>query len=396
MKLVSPQIAGYIEKSSWIRKMFEQGARLKQEFGAENVFDFSLGNPDLPPPAEVGQALAELSHRVSSPFSLGYMPNAGYPETRSRLADHLSKEQGSQISAEDIVLTCGAAGGLNVLFKTVLSPGEEVVCPAPYFVEYGFYALNHGGRLVPVPSRTPGFDLDLEALEEAISEKTRIVLINSPNNPSGKVYSAQELEELAKLLEKKSREFGKPILLVSDEPYRFLVYEDTFVPPLLPLYSHSVVISSFSKSLALAGERVGYVVPNPGMEGKEDLLAGMILANRILGFVNAPGIGQKVLERCLGAQVDVSVYEARRKAMAEVLHSSGYSFTMPSGGFYFFPEAPDGDDVGFVNKLQEEHILAVPGSGFGLPGYFRLAFCVDEGFIRRAEYGFARALERGD
>ncbi|MFW6323777.1 MAG: pyridoxal phosphate-dependent aminotransferase [Desulfovibrionales bacterium] len=392
MKLISEEIAGYIEKSSWIRKMFEEGARLKKQFGAENIYDFSLGNPDLPPPPEVGEALKDLSSQMRSPFSVGYMPTAGYPETRNRLAAYLSREQGCTISQEDLVLTCGAAGGLNVLFRSVLAKGDEIVCPAPFFVEYAFYAGNHGGRLVPVPALAPDFALDLNGMEKSITEKTRIVLINSPNNPTGKVYSRGELEQLSSLLENKSREYGRPILLVSDEPYRFLVYENTRVPPLLTLYPYSVIVSSFSKSLSLAGERIGYIVPNPEMEGKADLLSGMILANRILGFVNAPGIGQKILERCLDARVDVSFYEKRRAAMGEVLSRAGYSYSMPFGGFYFFPEAPGGDDLRFVKLLQDEYILAVPGTGFGRSGYFRLAFCVDESCIRKSEEGFKRAL----
>jgi aspartate aminotransferase len=282
------------------------------------------------------------------------------------------------------------------MLKAVLEPGDEVITPAPFFVEYGFYCENHGGALKPVPARQPDFGLDLEAIEGAITEKTRAVIINSPHNPTGAVYGFGEQSALADLLRTKSAEFGRPIYLIADEPYRFLVYDGETVPPVLPMYEHAVVISSFSKNLSLAGARVGYVAVNPSMPDKDKLLAGLTLANRILGFVNAPALGQQVLLKVLGASVDISVFEARRKAMAEVLTEAGYEFTMPKGAFYFFPKAPGGDDVAFCARLQEELVLAVPGSGFGCPGYFRLAFCVGEDVIRRAAPGFAKAKKAFD
>ncbi|MFP4515251.1 MAG: pyridoxal phosphate-dependent aminotransferase [Desulfovibrionales bacterium] len=392
MKILSDQVAGYLERSSWIRKMFEAGASLRDRYGAENVFDFSLGNPDLPPPREVSESLAQVARDLGSPFALGYMPNAGYADVREKLAGFLSKEQGVQVAAGDLVLSCGAAGGLNAFFRAVLEPGEEVVCQAPYFVEYGFYAQNHGGEFRLVPASLPDFGLDLAAIEAAIGPKTRIVLINSPNNPSGRVYTREELSGLADILNRKTREFGRPIFLLSDEPYRFLVYDGVQVPPVLPLYEYSVVINSFSKSLSLAGERIGYVLPNPAMQGKDELINGLVLTNRILGYVNAPAIGQKILLGALGAQVDTEVYAERREKMAAMLQGAGYDFFMPQGGFYFFPRAPGGDDVAFVSRLQEERVLAVPGVGFGCPGYFRLTFCVGTQTIERSAEGFQRAL----
>lgn len=395
MTLISSRTKEYLERASWIRKMFEEGIALKRTYGAEAVCDFSLGNPDLPPPPQVGQALAELATQLDRPFALGYMPNAGYPDARQALAAHLAAEQGVPVGEADVILTCGAAGGLNALFKAVLEPGEEVLCPAPYFVEYGFYVANHGGALVCVPATPPAFGLDVPAMAAAITPRTRVVLINSPNNPSGAVYSRDELAALAQVLAAKSAEYGRPIFLVADEPYRFLTYDGLAVPSILPLYPYGIVVSSFSKSLALAGERVGFVCLNPAMPGKEELLAGLILANRILGFVNAPAIGQKVLARALGAQVDVGVYAARRAAMAEVLSAAGVTFALPRGGFYFFPQAParfGSDDVAFVARLAQEKVLAVPGSGFGFPGFFRLAFCVGEDVIRRSAEGFKRAV----
>ncbi|GAB6111164.1 pyridoxal phosphate-dependent aminotransferase [Desulfomicrobium salsuginis] len=393
--MLCSQVEGYLSRSSWIRRMFEAGIELKKKYGAENVYDFSLGNPDLAPPAAVAQGLRELADEAGKPFAFGYMPNAGYPQVRARLAEVIAGEQGTAVSADQVVVTCGAAGGINALFRAVLEPGDEVLCPAPYFVEYGFYAENHRGVLKAVPSKPLTFELDLAALAAAITERTRCVLVNSPNNPTGRIYTLDELAALADVLRQASARTGRPILLISDEPYRFLAYDGADVPAIFPVYEHSVVVSSFSKNLALAGERVGYVAVNPAMPEAGKLVAGVILTNRILGFVNAPAVGQKLLVKALGHQVDASVYASRRDAMAEVLHEAGFSFSMPQGAFYFFPRIPKGsDDTAFVNELMQEQILAVPGSGFGYPGYFRLAFCVDESTIRGAGPGFARAFAK--
>ena len=368
---------------------------LKKEYGEENVYDFSLGNPDLAPPAIVSQALHQIADQAETPFAFGYMPNAGYLETRQVLADYLAVEQETPgFGPEHLVLTCGAAGGLNGLFRAVLDPGDEVLCPAPYFVEYGFYVENHGGKLCPVPSRPESYELDLDAIAAALNAKTRVVLINSPNNPTGQVYSRQDIEKLGQILEHHSRKTGRPVYLVSDEPYRFLVYDDVQVPPVLPLYAYSVVIGSFSKSLSLAGERVGYVAVNPAMPDCATLLGGLVLTNRILGFVNAPAIGQRLLGAALGQGVDLTVYERRRAAMASVLDAAGISYSMPKGAFYFFPQVPgtSTDDTAFVKALMDQQVLAVPGSGFGCPGGFRLAFCVPEDVIQRSEDAFKRAV----
>lgn len=391
MKLVTEQMEQFLSGGAWIRQIFEQGLELKKQYGEDAVCDFSLGNPDLPPPAVVGQCLAELAQEADKPFAFGYMPNPGYPAVRAALAEHLTREQGAPIAAGDLLLTCGAAGGINVFFRTVLTPGDEVICPIPYFVEYGFYAGNSGGVLRPVPTR-PDFDLDIAAMEAAITPRTRVVLINSPNNPTGQVYSRQTLTELAAMLTRTSAGRERPIYLLADEPYRFLAYDGAEVPSVLPLYPYSLVIGSFSKNLSLPGERIGYVVVSPLMEGRERLVAGMVFANRILGFVNAPAVGQALLLRALGQEVDRTVYARRREAMAGVLTRAGYEFVMPRGAFYFFPKSPDADELKFLERLTAERVLAVPGRGFGLPGYFRLAFCVDEAVINRSEAGFAKAL----
>lgn len=393
MSLLSPKIEGYIARSSWIRKMFETGAGLKKKFGAENVFDFSLGNPDLPPPPGVKTALQDIIAKADTPLAFGYVPNAGLPSVREALAEQLTIEQKTPLADSHLVITCGAAGALNTFFHAVLEPGDEVVCPAPYFVEYGFYVANHGGTLIVAESKDLTFELDLGAIEAAITPQTRAVLVNSPNNPSGQIYTAEQLSTLGDLLRAKSAEYGRPIFLLSDEPYRFLTYDGVNVPPILPLYEYSVVMGSFSKSLSLAGERVGYIAVNPAIEGVEKLLAGLILCNRILGFVNAPVIGQIIVEKAIKDGVDVSVYDERRQAMAKILDEANIEYTMPKGAFYFFPKAPGGDDMAFVNQLLTENILAVPGRGFGCPGYFRLTFCMDKAIIERSRDAFMRAVK---
>ena len=393
MSILADSVTGYLEHASWIRRMFEAGGQLKARFGAENVYDFSLGNPDLPAPPAVAEGLKAFAEHAHEPFAFGYMPNGGYPWAREKLAAHLSHEQGAHIAAEDVILGCGAAGVLNAFLRAVLNPGEEMLAFAPYFVEYGFYVSNHGGVFKAVPSKKDTFAPDLDALEAAITEKTRVVLINSPHNPTGVVYKRKEVAAIADLQLNKSQQYGKPIWLVSDEPYRFLAYDGVEVPSVLPLYPYAVAISSFSKSLSLPGERLGYAAVSPLLpkEEKAQLMAGLTLTNRILGFVNPPVVGQHIMAAALGSQVDLSIYAARRKAMAEVLTQAGYEFQMPAGAFYFFPKAPGGDDVSFVNALLEERVLAVPGTGFGCPGHFRLAFCVDESVIRNSAEGFAKA-----
>ncbi len=395
MQVISADVSQILQNASWIRRMFEAGIELNQKHGADKVCDFTLGNPDLPPVPEVGRTLARLAKTVDQPLSLGYMPNAGLTSTRQRLGEYLAREQQVPLTAQQVVITCGAAGGLNAIFRAVLEPGDEVICPSPYFVEYGFYVGNYGGKLVPVPSKLPAFALDLNAIEAAVTEKTCAVLIDSPNNPTGVVYNEAELKALGSLLSRVGTGRDRPIYLVSDEPYRFLAYDGVEVPPILPLYPFSVVVGSFSKSLSLAGERIGYVAVNPSMPQVDLFVAGLILCNRILGYVNAPVIGQRLVEAALGATVDVGIYKSRRDAMATILHDAGIEFVLPKGAFYFFPKVPGRvDDLQFCQLLQDELILAVPGRGFGLPGYFRLTYCMDEAIIRRAAPGFKKAADR--
>ncbi len=389
---ISKKMLEFMKRASWIRKMFEQGAYLKTKYGADKVCDFSLGNPDLTPP----DAFQRTLEQKASDHSRGvhsYMPNAGIPGVRANVAKQVKKDHEVEVGPEHILMTCGAAGGLNIIFKAILNPGEEVVVPSPYFVEYGFYVDNHQGKLVPVKTR-PNFSLDLDAIENAITPATKAVLLNSPNNPTGVVYSSEELDSLATLLTEAGSRIGHTIYLVSDEPYRRLTFSGNTVPPFLSKYPDSIVTTSFSKDLSVPGERIGYVAVNPAATDCQALLGALTLANRILGFVNAPALMQRVIGEVLDACVDVGVYQRRRDLFAQILEEAGYEFVMPQGAFYFFPKSPIPDDTKFVAILQEELILAVPGAGFGCPGHFRIAFCVQDEVIERSRRGFKSAMEK--
>lgn len=375
-----------------IRRMFEAGIELKKKYGAENVFDYSLGNPDIPAPETVKTALQEIAAHADEPFAFGYMPNAGLPDARKALAQKISAEQGVTISGDQLVVTVGAAGGLNVFFRAVLEEGDEVLCPSPYFVEYGFYAGNYGGVLKSVPTKED-FSLDIDAFDKAITAKTRAVIIDSPNNPTGQIYSAQEIAALAEVLKKHSAANGRPIYLIADEPYRFLNFDGVEIPGVFQYYDASVVIGSFSKNLSLAGARIGFIAVNSKLENNEELMAGLIMCNRILGFVNAPVIAQKLILKCIDSEVDLNIYRRRRDALAKVLSDAGIEFTMPRGAFYFFPKSPVADEQKFVDALLNERVLAVSGKGFGKPGYIRLAFCsIDEKQIAASAESFKRAV----
>jgi aspartate aminotransferase len=388
---VSQRIADSIQNSSWIRKMFEEGARLKKEHGAGNVFDFSLGNPNLEPVAQVKAAIAEAA-AVHAPGIHGYMPNAGLPAVREAVARKIREDEGVDIDETGIVMTTGAGGALNVILKTILNPGDEVLIPKPFFVEYLFYADNHGGKAVLVPT-LPDFSLDLSAIEAAVTVKTAAVLINSPNNPTGRVYTEQQIRELGNLLERKSKEIGRTIVLISDEPYRGIVYDSVNVPSILKYYHNSIVATSFSKDLSLAGERLGYIAMNPKIDKASLTMDGLVLCNRILGFVNAPALIQRSVKDCLRSVVDISVYKRRRDRLYDALTGFGYECTKPEGAFYLFPKSPLADDVSFVGLLQKKLILTVPGTGFGGPGFFRIAYCVSDETIEGALQGFEDALK---
>ena len=388
---ISKKMNDFAQSSSWIRKMFEEGARLKAEFGAENVFDFSLGNPDLSPPPEFHETLVKLAQK-DSPGSHAYMPNGGYPFVREAVAARISQEQGVTLSADDMLMTCGAAGGLNVTLKALLDPGDEVIILTPFFVEYKFYIDNHGG-VSKVVATDDSFDLDLGEIEAALNEKTKAIIINSPNNPTGQIYSQESLAELGKILAAASEKYSSAIFLISDEPYRKIVFDDNDVPSIMQAYLNSIVVSSYSKDLSLPGERIGYIALHPEIDEKGPLVGALTLANRILGFVNAPALMQRVVAELQGASVDNSIYTKRREVFCKILADAGYEFMPPKGAFYVFPKSPIADDAEFVARLQDQKILAVPGRGFGAPGYFRLAFCVEDSVIERSSEGFRKAME---
>ncbi|QEN09721.1 pyridoxal phosphate-dependent aminotransferase [Oceanispirochaeta crateris] len=386
---VSKKIQEMQASSSFIRKMFETGAALKSEFGAENVYDFSIGNPSALPPAEFTNILLEEAARENMH---GYMPNAGYPEVRSQVAAYLTDEQNVKFRPENILMTSGAGGALNVALKTILNPGDKVLASKPCFMEYQFYCDNHGGGLELVDC-LPGFDLNIEAFESVIDEKTAAVIVNSPNNPSGKVYSEKKLKELAELLERKSVEMGRRIYILCDEPYRKIIYGQVEVPSIPELYPHTMICTSYSKDLSIPGERIGFLAIAPGLEDRDHITSGAVLCNRILGYVNASSLMQRVVGRLQGMAVDVAQYQKKRDLLGQILTDCGFDLELPEGTFYLFPRAPLGDDMMVVNYLQEQNILAVPGRGFGMPGYFRLSYCVNDDMILRSEKAFKRAAQ---
>lgn len=381
---VSARMLDFMAKSSWIRKMFEEGARLKALHGQGSVYDFSLGNPDIPPPPVVIDRMRDLA---GSMFH-GYMPNAGYPDVRDAVAKHLSFVYGVDLTGEEVVMSCGAGGGMNVVLKALLNPGDEVIVLAPYFVEYGFYVDNHGGKLVVVPCRQD-FLPDIPAVDRAITPSTKAIIINSPNNPSGRVYPQEILDDLADVMKSHPQ-----VVVVSDEPYRAIVYDLIAVPSVLKTIPNSIVVTSASKDLSLAGERIGYIVVNPAMDMKEQLTGALVLATRILGFVNAPALMQRVLAGCIGKSVDVDIYRRRRDTMCAIMDEAGLRYAPPEGAFYLFVQSPLTDEIAFCNLLLEERVLAVPGRGFGWPGWVRFAYCVDESVITGARQGILRATGR--
>jgi len=379
---VGKKMESFMERSSWIRRMFEEGGRLKAAHGAENVFDFSLGNPNLEPPAEFHRILADLIAEPH-PGLHGYMPNAGYLETRQAIAEYLTEEQGVPVHADNIVMTSGAGGALNVIFKAILDKGDEVLVPKPYFVEYDFYVDNHAGVLRPVETN-PDFSLDLDLIAAAITPKTRAIILNSPNNPTGRIYPEETVRALGKLLEHRWAETGRIIYLLADEPYRKIVYGDTTVPSLMAAYPNTILSTSYSKDLSLSGERIGFLVANSSIPDIKRLMGALVLANRILGFVNAPALMQRAVARLQGVHVDLTFYKENRDLLLGVLRGSGFTVPEPDGAFYLFPKSPIEDDVVFAQELQERLVLVVPGSGFGGPGHFRIAYCVSRQTVEGA------------
>ena len=386
--LVSRTVTDSLAKASWIRRMFEEGARLKQERGADKVFDFTLGNPEIEPP-EIVLAAARRVLDSPEPHRHAYMPNAGHVAVREAVAKRLRASTGLPYTAAHVIMTVGAGAALNTVLKALLNPGDEVLTVAPFFAEYVFYAENHGGRLVVVPPK-PDLTPDVGKLEAAITPKTRAILVNSPNNPSGVIYPASVFVEIEAMLARASH----PIVLVSDEPYRALVFDDVAVPEVPPLVTRSIVATSWSKSLAIPGERIGYLAFSPRMPEAAELFEACTFTSRVLGFVNAPALWQWVVAEVGDQVIDVSPYREKRDLMYEGLTRIGYQCVKPQGAFYVFPRTPIDDDVAFVRLLAEEGVLTVPGSGFGMPGHMRISLTVERETVVRALPGFERTFRK--
>ena len=394
--MISQNVKSLVESpsSGVIRKMFEEGAVLKAKYGEDKVYDFSLGNPDLDPPKKVIDAINSVAASESH-LCHGYMPNAGYKETREAMAKKTSIEQGVPVDFSNVVIAVGAAGALNVIFKALLNPGDEVIVPCPYFTEYDHYIHNHGGEIVRVKTKAD-FGLDASTIEAALTSKTAAILINSPNNPSGRIFSDEEISAVVEVLKAHGKKTGRYPYLICDEPYRAITYGGKKVAAVFPKYEYSVVATSFAKNLSLPGERIGYVCSNPANPEGKDFIAAAIFATRILGFVNAPAFFQKVITKSWDAECDYSLYEKRRNELLEVMDYAGLKYAVPDGAFYLFVKVPDGwndDDMAFTNHLKKYNILCAPGSGFGGKGWFRIAYCCSESTILNSKEAFKKAVQ---
>lgn len=391
---ISKKVEAFLSGASWIRKMFEEGERLRKLYGPENVYDFTLGNPDVEPPLAFQEELKKLALQPV-PGMHRYMSNAGYPETRQAVAEVLNEQTGLPFNVNHIVMTCGAGGALNVVLKTLLDQGDEVLILSPYFVEYRFYIDNHGGVVKTAPT-TEDFNLDLKAIDQALTPRTKAVIINSPNNPTGVVYDAASLSALGELLEARERDLGHPVFVISDEPYAKIAYDDIPVPSVFNHIKNSIAVTSHSKDLALPGERIGYIAVSPKIEEQGILMEGLVFCNRTLGFVNAPALMQRLVAGLQRESVDIAEYQEKRDILYHHLTELGFKMVKPQGAFYLFPRSPLPDDVEFVRAAQKHNLLLVPGSGFGAPGHFRISYCIDKQLILNSLPAFeALALEMG-
>ncbi len=391
--MISEKMMEFVKNSSAIRAMFEEGKRLADQFGAENVYDFSLGNPSVLPPDEVKEALLKVIREEDPNLVHGYMNNSGYEDVRARVADSINQRFGTAFQKDNIIMTVGAAGGLNVILKTLLNPGDEVIVFAPFFGEYRNYVGNYEGNLVVISPDTTDFQPNLAEFEQKITKKTKAVIINTPNNPTGVVYSEQTIMDLADILNRKQEKLGTSIYLISDEPYRELVYDGVEVPYLTKYYRNTIVGYSWSKSLSLPGERIGYLVIPKETDAFESIISAANVATRILGFVNAPSLIQRAVIHCLDAKVDIEAYNRNRELLYSSLVSYGYECVKPQGAFYLFIKSLEEDDKAFSQAAKKHNILIVPGSSFGCPGYLRIAYCVDYKMIERALPGFKKLAE---
>ena len=374
--MISEKMKPYVKNNSAIRMMFEEGNRLRAKYGADKVFDFSLGNPSVPAPDSVRESIIELVNNTDPTVLHGYMSNAGFEDVRQTIAESLNRRFDTKFSAKNLIMTVGAASGLNVILKTVLNPGEEVIVFAPYFLEYGAYVRNYDGVLVEISPDTTTFQPNLAEFEQKITPKTKAVIVNTPHNPTGVVYSEETIRKLSAILEAKQKEFGTVIYLISDEPYRELAYDGVEVPYLTKYYDNTVVGYSYSKSLSLPGERIGYLVIPDEADGSEELISAATIANRTLGCVNAPSLIQKVVAKCVDAKTDLAAYDKNRQALYNGLKECGFECIKPQGAFYLFVKSPVEDEKAFCEAGKKYNILMVPGSSFACPGYVRLAYCV--------------------
>jgi aspartate aminotransferase len=383
---VSERVKKGMQVGSWIRRMFEEGIAMKKQFGEENVIDLSLGNPVMEPPPEF---VRELKRLANNPYKgmHGYMENAGYPATRAAVAEQLTKETGIKLTEKDVIMAVGAAGAINVALKTILDPGDEVIVFIPWFVDYFNYVENHDGVVKPLPT-DENFMPRLDVLEANIGPKTKALLINSPNNPTGVVYSQSLMKQMAQILRKKEAEYGTEIFIVSDEPYKKIIYDGLKYPSPLNFHRHSIIATSHSKDLSIAGERIGYVALHPDCEHHDDMITGFVFCTRVLGFINAPAFMQNVVRTLQGVTIPVSEYQRHRDFIYDNLVRMGYKVVKPKGAFYIFPKCPIKDDVAFIHELQHEHhVLTVPGVAFGTHGYFRLVYCVTDEILERSMPG---------
>ncbi len=389
---VAKHVEAALSGTSIIRKMFNEGAKLKKEYGAENVFDFSLGNPNVPPPPEFTEAVIKIM-KEEIPFKHSYMTNSGYVGTREFVADFLTMEQGTKLGKDNIIMTCGAGAALNLILQSILNRGDNVIVSKPNFVVYKTYVENFGGILNTIDCKED-FNLDIDKIEASINSETAAVIINSPNNPSGVIYPDSVIKALCDMLRRKSGEFNRQIYLISDEPYRQIIYDGVDVPPIFPNYKNSIIVSSYSKTLSIPGERIGWAAVHPEAEDGDMLMQAMCMSTTGLGFTNAPALMQRAIVEVNGITVDPEIYRRKRDLLAAPLKKMGYDFILPKGTFYLFIKAPGGNDLDFVQLLQDHQILVVPGSGFNMPGYFRISYCVEDSVITGSISGFKKAIEK--
>ena len=384
MSIISQKMIPLINNNSAIRAMFEEGRLMAEKYGKEHVYDFSLGNPNVPAPSAVATAIKNILENEPSTMVHGYMSNAGYEDVRATIANSLNRKYGTSFDAGDLIMVVGAASGLNIVLKTILDAGDEVITFAPYFVEYGNYVRNYDGVLNVVPANTTDFMPDIKAMEEMITARTKAIIINTPNNPTGVIYSRDVLESMRDAITRKENELGTTILLISDEPYRELAYDGCEVPWITDIFAHSVVVYSYSKSLSLPGERIGYVLFPKSLPEHETLVAAATIANRVSGAVNAPSLMQRVIARCVDEKTDIEAYNKNRELLYSKLTEYGFSCIKPQGAFYMFVKAPTSDDKEFVEICKKHHVLVVPGSSFACEGYVRISYCVGLDTIERS------------